>query len=83
MKTGPLITTFVVCHHQNGKAEWNFEFIREDKDRQLESLRKDTGIGNVLPEEDIADEAERLLKMRRASQDATKEDNDNGEQEYD
>ena len=43
------------------------------KDRQLESLWKDTGIGNVLPREDIADEAERLLEMRQAGQDVTKE----------
>jgi hypothetical protein len=33
--------------------------------------------------EDIEDEAERLLEMRRVSQDATTKDNDNGEQEYD
>ena len=62
-----------------GKAERNFEFIGEDKDRQLKSLWKNTGIGDVLPWEDIADEAERLLEMRRASREATKEDNDNGE----
>jgi hypothetical protein len=31
----------------------------------------------------FTDEAERLLEMRRASQDATKEENDNGEQKYD
>ena len=29
-----------------GKAEQNFEFIGEDKDRQLKSLWKDTGIGD-------------------------------------
>ena len=66
-----------------GKAECKFEFIGDDKDRQLESLWKDTEIGNVLPWEDIEDEAERLLEMRRASQDATTKDNDNGEQECD
>ena len=32
-----------------GKAERKFEFIGDDKDRQLESLWKDTEIGNVLP----------------------------------
>jgi hypothetical protein len=42
---------------------------------------KDTEIGNVLPWEDIDDEAERLLEMRSASQNAKTEDNDNGEQE--
>jgi hypothetical protein len=66
-----------------GKAERKFEFIGDDKDIQLESLWKDTEIGNVLPWEDIEDEAERLLEMRRASQDATTKDNDNGEQECD
>jgi hypothetical protein len=48
----------------HGKAERNFEFIGEDKDRQLESLWKDTGIGDVLPWEDIANEVKRLLEMR-------------------
>jgi hypothetical protein len=66
-----------------GKAERKFEFIGDDKDRQLESLWKDTEIGNVLPWEDTEDEAERLLELRRASQDATTKDNDNGEQECD
>ena len=36
------------------------------------SLWKDTGIGRVLPWEDIADESERLLEMRKAGQDAKK-----------
>jgi hypothetical protein len=40
-----------------GKAERKFEFIVDDKDRQLESLWKDTEIGNVPPWEDIEDEA--------------------------
>jgi hypothetical protein len=66
-----------------GKAERKLEFIGDDKDRQLESLWKDTEIGNLLPWEDIEDEAERLLEMQSASQDATTKDNDNGEQECD
>jgi hypothetical protein len=44
-----------------GEAKRKFEFIGEDKDRQLESLWRETNIGNVLPWEDIADEAKRLL----------------------
>jgi hypothetical protein len=40
-------------------------------------------MGNVLPWEDIEDETERLLEMRRASQDVTTKDNNNGEQECD
>jgi hypothetical protein len=72
------------CRNKNrSQAPYTFRKARtiRDKDKQLESLWKDTGIGNVLPWEDIADEAERLLEMRRAGQDATKEDNDNGEQD--
>jgi hypothetical protein len=68
---------------QFGKAERKFEFIGDDNDRQLESLWKDTEIGNVLPWEDIEDETKRLLALRRASTDATITGNDNGEQECD
>ena len=32
----------------NGEAKRNFEFIGKDKDRQLESLWRETKIGNVL-----------------------------------
>jgi hypothetical protein len=39
----------------HGEAKCSFEFIGEDKDRQLESLWSETNIGNVLPWEDIAD----------------------------
>ena len=66
-----------------GKAERKFEFIGDDKDRQLESLWKDTEIGNVLPLVDIVDEAERLIERQRSSQDATTNDNDYGEQKCD
>jgi hypothetical protein len=38
------------------KVDHKFEFIGKDKDRQLESLWKDTEIGNMLPWEDIEDE---------------------------
>ena len=51
-------------HLQNmGKAKRDVEFIGEDKDRQLESLWRETTIGDVLPWEDVADEAQRLLMM--------------------
>ena len=66
-----------------GKVERKFEFTGDDKDRQLELVWKDTEIGNVLPWEDIEDEAERLLALRRDSTDATITGNDNGEQECD
>ncbi len=48
-----------------GKVERKFEFTGDDKDRQLELVWKDTEIGNVLPWEDIEDEAERVVEMRR------------------
>jgi hypothetical protein len=36
-----------LCHHHHGEAKHNFEFI-EDKDRQLESLWRETNIGNFM-----------------------------------
>jgi hypothetical protein len=33
----------------NGEAKRDFDFIGEDKDRQLESLWRETKIGDVLP----------------------------------
>jgi hypothetical protein len=44
---------------------------------------KDTEIGNELPWEDIEDESERLLEIRRASQDTTTKDNNTADQECD
>ena len=51
---------------KHGEEKQDFEFIysrrnKRDKDKQLESLWRETKIGDVLPWEDIADEAERLL----------------------
>jgi hypothetical protein len=34
---------------EHGEAKRDFEFIGEDKDRQLESLWKETKIGDILP----------------------------------
>jgi hypothetical protein len=51
------------------------------EDRQLESLWRETNIGDVLPWEDIADEAERLLAISKASRNAANEGQDDGEQE--
>jgi hypothetical protein len=53
---------------KHGEAKRDFEFIGEDKDRQLESLWRETKIGNVLPWEDFADEAERLLAISKAAE---------------
>ena len=39
----------------------DLEFICGDKGKQLEKLWAETKIGNILPWDEIADEAERLL----------------------
>jgi hypothetical protein len=52
---------------KHGEAKRDVEFIGEDKDRQLESLWRETRIGDVLPWEDVADEAQRLLDVHKAS----------------
>ena len=66
-----------------GKAKRDVEFIGEDKDRQLESLWRQTRIGDVLPWEDVPDEAQRLLDIDKARQNAPREDHKDGEQEND
>ena len=59
------------------EAKRKFEFIVEDKDRQLESLWRETNIGHVLLWEDIAAEAERLLGIiSRDGQNSAKEGHD-------
>ena len=55
----------------------------EDKDRQLESSWRETRIGDVLPWEDVADEAQRLLDIPKASRNAPHEDKEDGGQEND
>ena len=65
----------------HGEAKCSFEFIGEDKDRQLESLWSETNIGNVLPWEDIVNEAERLLVISKDGRNAEKEGHDDEELE--
>jgi hypothetical protein len=50
---------------------------------QLESFWRETKIGNVLPWEDIADEAERLLSISKGSRNAAKQGHDDEELEND
>jgi hypothetical protein len=59
-----------MCHHQTWGGETRFDFLGEDKDRQQESFWKETKIRDNLPWEDVADEAERLLAISKASRDA-------------
>jgi hypothetical protein len=69
---------------KHGEAKRDVEFIGEDKDRQLESLWKETRIGDVLPWEDFADEAQTLLDIHKASMlNAPHEDQEDGGQEND
>jgi hypothetical protein len=68
---------------KHGEAKRDVEFIGEDKDRQLESLWRETRIGDVLPWEDVADAAQRLLDIHKASRNAPHEDHEDGEQEND
>jgi hypothetical protein len=49
----------------------------------LESLWRETKIGNVLAWEDIADEAKRLLTISKGNQNAAKEGHDDEELEND
>ena len=55
----------VVSTH--GEATRDLEFIGGDKDKQLEKLWAETKIGNILPWDEIADEAERLLESDQAN----------------
>jgi hypothetical protein len=52
----------------------DLEFIRGDKDRQLKQLWTETSIGNSLPWDEIADEAERLLESDQANRQAPDDD---------
>jgi hypothetical protein len=68
---------------KHGEAKRNFEFIGGDKDKQLESLWKETNIGDVLQWEEITDEAERLLAISKGGRNAAKEGHDDEELEND
>jgi hypothetical protein len=80
----PFLALRLLCAiTKHGKAKRDFEFIEEDKDRQQESLWRETKIEDVLPWEDIADEAERLLAISKGSRNAAKEGHDDEELEND
>jgi hypothetical protein len=73
----------LVAISKHGEAKRDSELIGEDKDRQLGSLWRATRIGDVSPWEDVANEAQRLLDISKASRNAPNEDNEDGEQEND
>jgi hypothetical protein len=67
----------------HGEATRDLEFIGGDKDKQLEKLWAETKIGDILPWDEIADEAERLLVSDQATRRAPDDDQADKEQEDD
>ena len=67
----------------HGEAARDLEFIGGDKDKQLEKLWADTKLGDILPWDEIADEAERLLESDQATRRAPDDDQADKEQEGD
>jgi len=65
----------------HGEAARDLEFIGGDKDKQLEKLWAETKIGDILPWDEIADEAERLLESDQATRRAPEDDQADKEQE--
>ena len=51
----------------HGEATRDLEFIGGDKDKQLEKLWVETKMGDILPWDEIADEAEWLLESDQAT----------------
>ena len=56
----------------HGEAKRSLEVLGGDKDRQLHTLWKETKIGEILPWDDIEEEAEKLLASRGELQTATR-----------
>jgi len=67
----------------HGEAARDLEFIGGDKDKQLEKLWADTRLGDILPWDEIADEAERLLESNQATRRTPDDDQAEKEQEGD
>ena len=49
----------------HGEAKRSLEVLEGDKDRQLHTLWKETKIGEILPWDDIEEEAEKTISSRR------------------
>ncbi len=73
----------IVAISTHGEATRDLEFIGGDKDKQLEKLWAETKIGDILPSDEIADEAERLLESDLATRRATDDDQADKKQEDD
>ena len=74
---------FIGSISTHGEATRDLEFIGGDKDRQLKQLRTETRIGNILPWDEIADEAERLLESDQDNRKVRDDDHVDKEQEDD
>ncbi len=66
-----------------GEAKRSLVFIGGDKDRQQKHLWEETRIGDILPWDEIEDEAERLLESSRANRQASDDNHADKEQEDD
>jgi hypothetical protein len=64
----------------HGEATRDLKFIGGDKNKQLEKLWAETKIGDILPWDEIADEAERLLLSDQATRRAPDDDQADKEQ---
>ena len=67
----------------HGEAARDLEFIGGDKDKQLEKLWAETKIGDILPWDEIADEAEWLLESDQATRRVLDDDRADKKQEDD
>jgi hypothetical protein len=67
----------------HGEAKRSLEFIEGDKDRQLKHLWEGTRIGDILPWDEIEDEAETLLERVRANRKTSDDSHVRKEQEDD
>ena len=67
----------------HGETARDLEFIGGDKDKQLEKLWAETKIGDILPWDEIADEAEWPLESDQATGRALDDDRADTEQEDD
>jgi len=67
----------------HGEAKRSLEVLGGDKDRQLHTLRKETKIGEILPWDDIEEEAEKLIASRREDQRRASDSNQTNQQRDD
>jgi hypothetical protein len=74
------LIVFISTH---GEVTRDLEFIGGDKGKQLEKLWAETKIGNILPWDEIADEAERLLESDQATRRVPDDDDQTDKEQED